>query len=232
MGQAIQRNSKEAKASRFLATGTLASGDIFQLADGRAAVVGGLAAIASGDVFDALVSGPVEVVCGTAVTAAVGDVMVWDDSLNTAIANGGTAVVPGDIVLGRVLKAKVSGELTVLVDLNEGRLPLVIHAVDGAALTAKDNGAIITNKGAGGSVTVALPVSTPGLRFVAQVKAAQTLKLDPNGTETISLPSSGVPGGAGKWLVADAIGETVELICTEAGTWGALGYTGTWTAEA
>lgn len=232
MGQAKTVNSNEARAIRFTATGTLASGDLFQLVDGRAAFVGGLAAIASGDIFDAIVSGEAEIASASATTFAVGDVAVWDDSANAAIALGSTVVIPGDFVLGRVVKAKVNGDLAVRVDLNEGRLPLVIHAVDGAVLTAKDNHALITNKGAGGSVTVALPVATPGLHFIAQVKAAQTLKLDPNGTETISLPSSGVPGAAGKWLVADAIGETVELLCVEAGTWGVLGYTGTWTAEA
>jgi predicted RecA/RadA family phage recombinase len=232
MGQAIHRNSKEASAVRFLATAVMASGEIFQLADGRAAMVGGLAAIASGDVFDALIDGPVEVTAPTGTTFAVGDPVVWDDSGNTALVNGSTTVIPGDIMLGRTLRAKVSGELTVLVDFNGPAPPLVIHCLTGAVLTAKDNGAMLTNKGAGAAVDVALPVATPGLRFTAQVKAAQGLQLNPNGSETISLPSTGVPAAAGKWIVADAIGESVSIACFEAGTWAVLGYTGTWTAEA
>ena len=76
-----------------------------------------------------------------------------------------------------------------------------------------------------------LPAATPGLHFFFGVGAAQELRIDPNGSETISLPSSGVPGAAGKYLVADAVGETVHLACLKAGNWSVLGFTGTWTAE-
>jgi len=99
-------------------------------------------------------------------------------------------------------------------------------------LTANDNGTRHTNTGATGAVVCSLPAATVGLHFVFGVGAAQELRLDPSGTETISLPSSGVPGGAGKYLVADAIGESVVLECLKAGNWSVLGYTGTWTAEA
>jgi hypothetical protein len=70
------------------------------------------------------------------------------------------------------------------------------------------------------------------MRVSAVVRAAQELRLDPNGTETIALPSSGVQGAAGKYLTADAVGENVELICLTTGTWDAVGHTGTWTAQA
>jgi hypothetical protein len=48
----------------------------------------------------------------------------------------------------------------------------------------------------------------------------------------IALPSTGVAGAAGKYLTANADGESVHLMCTKAGTWTAFGFTGTWTAEA
>jgi hypothetical protein len=70
-----------------------------------------------------------------------------------------------------------------------------------------------------------------GLKYRFRVGAAEELRIDPNGTETISLPSTGVPGAAGKYLVADAIGETVDVECVVAGTWSVFGFTGTWTAE-
>lgn len=100
------------------------------------------------------------------------------------------------------------------------------------ALTANDSGTVHTNNGASGAVTCSLPAATVGLRFIFTVEAAQEHRIDPNGTETISLPSSGVPGAAGKYLTADAIGESVELFCSKAGSWRVRGFTGTWTAEA
>jgi len=89
----------------------------------------------------------------------------------------------------------------------------------------------VTNVGAVGAVTYALPAATVGMRVTALVKAAQELRLDPNGTETISLPSSGVQQAAGAYITADAVGESVVLVCTVDGTWDAIGpIDGTWTA--
>lgn len=99
-------------------------------------------------------------------------------------------------------------------------------------VTTNDSGSGFTNTGAAGAITFALPAATVGLNYYFRVSVAQELRIDPNGTETISLPSTGVPGAAGKYLTADAIGETVRLICAVAGTWSVFGYTGTWTAEA
>lgn len=97
-------------------------------------------------------------------------------------------------------------------------------------VTADDNGCTFTNNGASGAITFALPAAVPGLRYKFAVREAQELRIDPNGTETISLPSSGVPQAAGAYIVADAIGETVSIECVEAGSWQVFGYTGTWTA--
>jgi hypothetical protein len=92
-------------------------------------------------------------------------------------------------------------------------------------------GIIVSNAGASGAVTFALPAAVVGMRVTAVVEAAQELRLDPNGTETIALPSTGVQGAAGKYLTADAVGENVELVCLTAGTWDCTNYTGTWTAQ-
>jgi hypothetical protein len=104
------------------------------------------------------------------------------------------------------------------------------HTADDT-LTIGESGSVHTNTGAAGTVVLTLPPATVGLEFFFGVGVAQALRLDPDGTETISLPSTGVPGAAGKYLVADAIGETVHLCCTKAGNWSVMGYTGTWTAE-
>ena len=96
----------------------------------------------------------------------------------------------------------------------------------------RDLGKTLTNTGAAGAVTFALPAAVVGYEVFARVTAAQELRLDPNGTETIALPSTGVQGAAGKYLTANAATETVHLKCNATGTWDVLGFTGTWTAEA
>jgi hypothetical protein len=69
-----------------------------------------------------------------------------------------------------------------------------------------DNGKFFTNDGASGAIAFALPAATPGQRYTFVVKAAQELRIDPNGSETIALPT-GVQQAAGKYIGADAIGE-------------------------
>lgn len=109
---------------------------------------------------------------------------------------------------------------------------ITVSAVDATVSALQANaGIIVSNAGASGAATFALPAATVGMRVTAVVEAAQELRLDPNGTETIALPSSGVQGAAGKYLVADAVGENVELVCLTAGTWDCTNYTGTWTAQ-
>lgn len=106
------------------------------------------------------------------------------------------------------------------------------HTADDTLTAAEMYGSIHTSVGATGTITLALPAAVVGMNAKFRVGAAQELRIDPNGTEKISLPSTGVPGAAGKYLVADANGETVYLVCTKAGEWSVFGYTGTWTAEA
>lgn len=109
---------------------------------------------------------------------------------------------------------------------------VTVSAVDATVSALQATGGIIvSNAGASGAATFALPAALVGMKVSAVVEAAQELRLDPNGTETIALPSSGVQGAAGKYLTANAIGENVDLVCLTAGTWDVLGYTGTWTAE-
>lgn len=98
-------------------------------------------------------------------------------------------------------------------------------------VVATDNGKVFTNEGASGAITFSMPAATVGQRYTFVVKAAQELRIDPNGTETISLPT-GVQQAAGKYIGADAIGEFIDLICVKAGEWTTIGSVGTWTAEA
>lgn len=93
-----------------------------------------------------------------------------------------------------------------------------------------DIGSTFTTEGATGAVTFTLPAATVGLWYNFVVKATQELRIDPNGTETIALPSSGVQQAAGAYLTADANGESVSIVCVKAGEWNVMSYTGTWTA--
>lgn len=99
-------------------------------------------------------------------------------------------------------------------------------------VTKADSGKTFTTVGAAGTVVFGLPAALVGMKYRFRVGAAQELRIDPNGTETIALPSTGVQGAAGKYLTANADGETVDIECTKAGEWSVFGYTGTWTAEA
>lgn len=114
-----------------------------------------------------------------------------------------------------------------------GRGPISVQVkTANYTVLANESGTAFDTTGATGAVTFALPAATAGLHYYFRVGAAQELRIDPNGTETISLPSTGVAGAAGKYLTADAAGETVRIVCVKAGTWNVFGYTGTWTAEA
>ncbi len=93
-----------------------------------------------------------------------------------------------------------------------------------------DNGKTFTNEAASGAITFALPAATVGQWYRFTVMAAQQLRIDPNGTETIALPSTGAQSSAGAYIVADAAGEGVEIECVKAGEWSVRYYVGTWTA--
>lgn len=105
-----------------------------------------------------------------------------------------------------------------------------VHTADDT-LTAAESGTMHTTVGATGAVTFTLPAAAVGLEYFFKVGAAEELRIDPDGTETIALPSTGVQGAAGKYLTADAAGETVHIICDTAGEWSVYGFTGTWAAE-
>jgi hypothetical protein len=93
-----------------------------------------------------------------------------------------------------------------------------------------DVGSTFSTEGASAAVTFALPPATVGLWYRFKVKATQELRIDPNGTETIALPSTGAQQAAGAYLTADANGEGCEIQCVKAGAWEVNSYTGTWTA--
>jgi len=97
-------------------------------------------------------------------------------------------------------------------------------------ITANDGGKTFTNAAAAAAVAFALPAATVGLWYRFVVKAAFELRLDPSGTQTISLPT-GVQQAAGKYVGADAAGERISVECVVAGAWETSEAVGTWTVE-
>lgn len=183
----------------------------------------------AGEPTTIVTSGRVTLPCAAAVAAPAQSKVWWDTAGDTVV----TYQPAAGFYLGLLAAEKVvTTETTAVVLLNATKQPVILTKTADYTATLADNGACFSNVGASGTITIALPAATPGQEYSGRVGVAQQLRFDPNGSETISLPSTGVPGAAGKYLTADAIGETVVLRCIVAGTWSVFGYTGTWTAEA
>lgn len=147
-------------------------------------------------------------------------------------AAGGKISATGGIVVGMALEASSADNdiIEVLRFDSAGAGVVEAHTADDT-LTAAESGSTHTSVGAAGTVVLNLPAAVVGLEYKFRVGAAQELRINPDGTETIALPSTGVQGAAGKYLTANADGETVAIECTKAAQWSVMGFTGTWTAE-
>ena len=106
-----------------------------------------------------------------------------------------------------------------------------VVSVDGGAINAAMAGAIVDNTPSGSAAVFNLPAALVGMEFYFYVLAAFALRINPDGTETIGLPSSGAQQAGGKYIEADAVGEYVHIACVKAGQWETLDYRGTWTVE-
>ena len=115
--------------------------------------------------------------------------------------------------------------------LNGAALLRCEHHTASDTLTRAENGSIHTNKGAGGTIALTLPAAVVGMHFYFAVLAAQILQIEPAAGEVISLPSDGIPEAADDYIAANALRETVHLMCVETGAWAVMGYTGTWTGQ-
>ena len=111
------------------------------------------------------------------------------------------------------------------------RRKVTVDADGMSGITEAYSGGVFTNEGASGAAVFALGAAAVGVELTFRVMTAQELRIDPSGTETIALPSSGAQGAAGKYLTADAVGEWVKLVCVKTGQWQVQGYAGTWAHE-
>ena len=104
-------------------------------------------------------------------------------------------------------------------------------SVDGGNINAAMAGAVVDNTPSGSAAVFNLPAALVGMEFYFYVLSAFELRINPDGTETLGLPSSGVQQAAGKYITADAVGEYVHIVCVKAGQWETLDYRGTWGVE-
>ncbi len=136
---------------------------------------------------------------------------------------------------GLSVAGNATASKAVVVDANKALLGLrhkVTVDADGmSGITEAYSGGVFTNEGASGAAVFALGPAALGVELTFMVMTAQELRIDPSGTETIALPSSGAQGATGKYLTADAVGEWVKLICVKTGQWQVQGYMGTWAHE-
>lgn len=130
----------------------------------------------------------------------------------------------------------MSAERRIIEKIRERQTPRVIVAsaatVEIPYVYARQGGVVVSNKGRGAITTFTLPPAKVGMRVTAVVQAAKALRLDPDGTETIALPSTGVQSAAGKYISAALLASSVQLICITEGSWDVITFAGTWTAEA
>lgn len=94
-----------------------------------------------------------------------------------------------------------------------------------------ESGSIHSNLGAGGTIVLSLPGgATAGMRFTFVVMVAQELRINPRDDGAIYIGGSKQTDG--KYITANAIGETITLVCVGSEDWVPISIDGTWTVEA
>jgi hypothetical protein len=114
----------------------------------------------------------------------------------------------------------------------ESRLtPVTVVATANTEIThlQAKQGVVVSNRGASGEVVFSLPPAVPGMRVTGVVQAAQTLSLDPVDTEII-FGTNGVALTEDAAIKANAVGETIQLVCLQPGFWTVTAFNGTWGA--
>lgn len=111
------------------------------------------------------------------------------------------------------------------------QVPETIVATAATTITHQQakQGIVVSNKGAAAEVVVSLPPAFPGMRVTGVVQAAQTLSLDPVDTEIV-YGTNGVALTEDAAIKANAVGETIQLVCVERGYWLVTAFAGTWAA--
>ena len=162
MGQAALFDDSGSIAIQSAAA-ALASGELIQLDDGRAAYVDGLNARAAGDAVNMKTEGIVDLTKTAALVMLPGMMIYWDRSANAALITPAS----GDFYAGLCVKDAAAGDATVRVDLNV--LPNYLINWDGS-----DGEVLWTHEATDGSGVVAATTQTRTiLAFDAVAEVAQ-----------------------------------------------------------
>jgi len=165
-------------------------------------------------------------------------IYLYLDSSGSLVANEYTAFP--DMAMERHIRLAVvttsGGDITSIVDSRDhhsiavpcgGDVAIESHTSDDTLLSG-ESGSAHSNLGAGGVVTLTLPVSvTAGIRFTFAVQAGQQFRVDP-GLSAIR-DDSGQTADKYKW--SDSIGACIALVADENGDWVTVAKNGTWTEE-
>jgi len=164
---------------------------------------------------------------GTAPTVAITVTTEGIDASQSGAAKGSLLV---DIVTAQIYRNAGTTAAPIWQLITASPQTVEVKTADYTIVAPDDNEKLFTNEGAGGTVTFALPAATVGQRYHFVVKAAQELRIDPNGSQTIAL-DTGVQQAAGKYITANAIGERITVECVKAGEWDTSNPVGTWGVE-
>lgn len=211
---------------KVVPSGNYIANQIVQAPSGRAGIVQSSITVAAGGDVTIRTSGTYEVPCGSSVVGVVGDRIWWDSANDTAV----RYVPAAGFYLGTLAVTKASGATVAIVLFNYNPPEKIVVKTADFTITEGENGTIYTTSGATGTVVATLPVAKPGLKYGFEVGASQALRIDPNGSETLSLHTGAVQA-AGKYATSSTQGHFFWFECIRSGHWNCVGYAGTATVE-
>lgn len=109
----------------------------------------------------------------------------------------------------------------------DGYLVPISDKATSFSILAPESGTRFTNAGAAGTVVGSLPAATVGLNFGFSVAAAQVLRADANGTDTINW--AGTISAAGGTIEGNVVGWFLAIECHVTGKWTVTVSQGGWT---
>lgn len=103
----------------------------------------------------------------------------------------------------------------------------VVNKTANFSITSGESSTRYTNTGAGGTVVGSLPAAVIGLNYGLSINAAQILRFDANGTDTINW--AGTTSAAGGTIDGNVVGWFLLIECHVTGKWIVTQIQGGWT---